>query len=118
MEQWITDYYQDVDNLRLDEYVRRHTDDVVVKFGNNPPAVGKEQVRQAIGGFFQSIGGMRHRFINVYEEGDTAILELEIDYTRKDGGQVSVPAMSVLHRRGELVDQLRIYVDVAPVFAA
>ena len=115
MEQWITDYYQDVDNLRLDEYVRRHTDDVVVKFANT--AVGKDQVRQAIGGFFQSIGGMRHSFINVYEEGDTAILELEIDYTRKDGGHVSVPAMSVLHRRGELVDQLRIYIDLAPVFA-
>jgi ketosteroid isomerase-like protein len=117
MGDWLRDYYDDVDNMRLDAFIDRHTDDVVVKFANNPPAVGKDEVAQAIGGFFQMIAGMRHDFVNVYTDGDATILEANIDYARKDGHHVTVPATSVLHRRDELVDQLRIYLDLAPVFA-
>jgi ketosteroid isomerase-like protein len=116
MEQWISEYYADVDGLRLDEYMARHTDDVVVRFGNNPPVVGKEEVRQAIGSFFGSIAGMTHHCVAEYRAGDVVILEFEIEYTRKDDRQVVVPAVAILHRRGELVDQLRIYIDLGPVF--
>jgi len=117
MGDWLRDYYDDVDGMRLQEFLDRHTDDVVVRFGNNPPAVGKAEVGQAIGYFWGLIGGLRHSFVNVYANGETTILESEIDYTRTDGLHVTVPCTSVLHRRGELVDQLRIYLDLAPVFA-
>ena len=39
--QWLRDYYDDVDNMRLEPYLAHHTDDVKVTFGNNPTAVGK-----------------------------------------------------------------------------
>ncbi|HZO36069.1 MAG TPA: nuclear transport factor 2 family protein [Solirubrobacteraceae bacterium] len=117
MSDWVTDYYDDVDNMRLEPYLEHHTDDAVVTFGNNPPAVGKEAIRAAIGGFFSTIGGLKHTFVHSYTDGDTTYLELSIDYTRKDGGIVTVPAASVLHRRGDLVDALRIYIDVAPIYA-
>ena len=117
MGEWLREYYDDVDNMRLDEFVNRHTDDVVVKFANSPAAIGKEEVAHAIGGFWQMIGGLRHDFVNVYNDGDSTILEADIDYERKDGSHVTVPSTSVLHRRGPLVDQLRIYLDLAPVFA-
>ena len=117
MGDWLTEYYEDVDNMRLDAFINRHTDDVVVKFANNPPAVGKAEVAQAIGGFFEMIAGMKHNFVNVYTDGDSTIVEAEIDYARTDGGHVTVPSTTILHRRAELVDQLRIYLDLAPVFA-
>jgi ketosteroid isomerase-like protein len=117
MDTWLRDYYDDVDNMRLQEFVDRHTDDVVVQFGNNPPAVGKEQVAEAIGAFWEMIGGLRHRVVNEFADGDTTILEATIDYTRKDGAVVTVPSTSILHRRDGLVDQLRVYLDLGPVFA-
>jgi ketosteroid isomerase-like protein len=117
MSGWLRDYYDDVDNMRLQAFVDRHTDDVVVKFGNNPPAVGKAEVEKAIGYFWTMIGGLRHQFVNVFADGDTTILEAEIDYERKDGVHVMVPCTSILHRRDGLVDGLRVYLDLAPVFA-
>ncbi len=116
MSDWLRDYYASVDRMDLDGYLARHTDDAVVKFGNNPPAVGKAQIGEAIGGFFSTVGGMKHRFVAVHEAGDTTILETDIEYTRLDGSKVHVPSASILHRRGDLVDELRIYIDVAPVF--
>jgi ketosteroid isomerase-like protein len=116
MSNWLADYYTDVDNMDLEGYLDRHTDDAVVKFGNNPPAVGKQQIGEAIGGFFTTVAGMKHNFVAIHEAGDTTILEADIEYTRLDGSKVRVPSASFLHRRGDLVDQLTIYIDLAPVF--
>ncbi len=115
---WLKDYYDDVDNMRLEEFVARHTDDVMVQFGNNPPANGKDEVRGAIGYFWEMIGGLKHNFVNVIEDGDVTVLEANIDYLRKDDGQtVTVPCVSILRRNGELVEQLKMFLDLAPVFS-
>src|SRR6266540_4061819 len=60
MATWIDEYYADVDAMRLEPYVERHSDDAAVVFGNNPPAVGKQAISAAIGGFWSMIGGLRH----------------------------------------------------------
>ena len=118
MSDWINDYYANIDNMRLDDFVNSHTDDVVVKFGNNPPAVGKDQVRAAIGQFWTLIGGMKHSFVNVHEAGNTTVLEADIDYTRLDGQVVTVPCASIIDRVDDgKVSGLRIYIDLAPVFS-
>jgi len=117
MSDWIQDYFADVDAMRLDEFVERHTDDAVVTFNNNPPAQGKDEIRETIGGFWQMIGGMRHDIRNRYEDGDTVILESDVTYIRKDGSEVVINTTSVLHRDGELVDRLSFYNDPAPIFA-
>lgn len=117
-DKWLRDYYSDVDNMRLEEFVARHTDDIVVQFGNNPSANGKDEVRGAIGHFWEMIGGLKHNFVSVVEDGDVTVLEANIDYERKDNGQtVTVPCATMLRRNGDLVDQVKIFVDLAPVFA-
>jgi SnoaL-like domain len=117
MSDWVNAYYDDVDHMRLDEWLARHTDDVVVRFGNNPPARGKEEVGGNIGGFWSMIGGLKHTILRSYEVDGTTILEADVDYTRKDGNHVVVPCTTFLHREGDLVDELRVYIDLAPVFA-
>lgn len=117
MSDWLRTYFDDVDNMRLDDWVARHTDDVVVHFANNPPAHGKSEIAQNIGQFWSMIGGLQHNFVNTWEVDGTTILETKVDYTRADGAHAVVPCTSILHRTGELVDSLRIYIDIAPVFA-
>jgi hypothetical protein len=38
-------------------------------------------------------------------------------YTRQDGSQVGIPATTILRKRGNLVADVRIYMDLAPLFA-
>ena len=117
MADWLRDMYDTIDAKDLDGFIDALHDDVVVVFANNPPAVGKDQVRGAIGGFFGTIATMSHNFSNVFTDGDTTILEAVIAYGRLDGPVVDVPCVSILHRDGALVDGLRIYLDLTPVFA-
>jgi ketosteroid isomerase-like protein len=117
VSEWVTRYFADVDRLDLDVFLNWLSDDIVVKWANADPYVGKEQVAAAISGFYQAIDGMQHELINVYELDGEAIAEANVFYTRKDGRRVRVAAMTVLRRVGELVSELRVYLDTAPVFA-
>ena len=55
--------------------------------------------------------------MNVAETQGLTFLEAKVDYLRKDGKKVTVPVVTVLERKGELVRSLRIYFDIAPVYA-
>lgn len=109
--------YTAVDAMDMQGFLAGLTDDIEVRFANHPPARGKEQVRGAIAGFWASIGGLKHRFENVYVDGATQTLEAQIDYTRKDGKVVTVPCTTLIGWRGPLAATMRIYLDLAPVYA-
>jgi ketosteroid isomerase-like protein len=118
MATWIDDYYADVDAMRLEPFVERHSDDAVVVFGNNPPSVGKEAIRAAIGGFWSMIGGLRHERRNLWfvDDGATAVLEVVTHYTTKGGAEVAVPCVSLLDRNADgKVTSLRVHIDLAPL---
>jgi hypothetical protein len=118
---WITRYYDDVDHMRLEAYLARHSEDAEVVFGNNPPAVGHEAIGQAIGGFWSMIGGLRHEQRNHWFEngGSTAVLEVLVHYTTVGGTEVAVPCVSILDKNDDdLVTSLRVYIDLAPLFTA
>jgi ketosteroid isomerase-like protein len=119
MPTWIDDYYADVDAMRLEAYLERHSDAAAVTFGNNPPAVGKEAIGATIGGFWSMIGGLRHERRNLWfvNDGDTAVLEVVTHYTTRGGATVSVPCVSLLDRNADgKVTSLRVHIDLAPLF--
>jgi len=68
--------------------------------------------------FFQLIRGLRHRLLNEWTVGADSIAETEVTYTRIDGKEVTVPAVSIW-RVGEdgLIVSYRIFYDIAPLFA-
>lgn len=114
---WVRGFYAAVDSFDLNRHMAVLTDDVQMTFGNNPTMVGHDAVRAGIEAFFRTIAGLQHRFRNVWEHGNEAIVEADVDYTRKDGRVVTIPALTVLRRRGNLIDNIRVYVDHEPLRA-
>jgi ketosteroid isomerase-like protein len=109
--------FADIDSFDPDRFVAHLTEDVVFRFGNAEPAVGRAAVREAVAGFFAGIDGLAHHIHHVWDVGDTTIVQIDVDYRRKDGKTVTVPNADVLVYQGELVRDWQIYIDVAPVFA-
>jgi len=116
-QHWFADLYASIDAMNLDAFAAGLTPDAEVIVGNNPPMTGRQAAREGIGGFFSTIAGIRHTITNVVENDAVTVMEAKVDYTRKDGQTVTVPSVTVLERQGDLVKSLRIYVDVAPVYA-
>ncbi len=117
MSRDVRSIFADIDAFDPDKFVAHLTDDVVFRFGNGEPAVGRAAVREAVAGFFTTIDGLTHHVRNVWDIGETSVAQIDVEYLRKDGKRVTVPNADILTFEGDLVRHWQIYIDLAPVFA-
>jgi hypothetical protein len=110
-------YYDAVDTMDLEAFKSMHSSNARVIFGNFPPAEGPDQIAGAIGQFWSTIGGLKHNVVNRWDNPDESILEVAVDYQRKDGSSVRLPCVSILKPEGDKVGELRVFIDVAPLYA-
>jgi SnoaL-like domain len=109
--------FADIDSMNPDAFVANLTEDVVFRFGNADPVTGRAAVREAVAGFYSSIGGMTHHILKTWDADDTTITQIDVEYKRQDGRVVVTPNIDVLAFEGDLVKNWQIYIDVAPVYA-
>ena len=117
MEYWFSGLYRAIDAMAMDGFLAGLTEDAEVTFGNHPTLKGKAAIQEGIGAFWQSIRGLTHDFTNVVENGADSALEAKINYVRADGRVVTIPCVTMVTREGKLIRSLRIYIDIAPVYA-
>lgn len=109
-------YFDAVDAMDLDAFKAMHSPTARVVFANFPAAEGPEQIAGAIGQFWSTIDGLKHNFVNRWDNPGESILEVAVDYTRKDGKSVRLPCVSILKPEGDKVGELRVFIDVAPIY--
>jgi ketosteroid isomerase-like protein len=93
------------------------TDDVRVRLGNAEVVQGKPAFVSAVEAFLASVAEFRHEVIDIWVDGDVTATELDVHYTRLDGGQVTLPCCNVFRFRRGLVAEYRSYIDMTPVYA-
>lgn len=92
-------------------------EDCVLQFGNAEEVRGRDAIEAAIAGFFTTIKGLSHDVVKSWEVDDATILRLEVTYTRHDDKPVTIPVVTIYERGGDLIDDYRVYIDLAPVYA-
>ncbi|MEJ2721656.1 MAG: nuclear transport factor 2 family protein [bacterium] len=114
--EWIGRLFHSIDNRRLDDFLSFLSDDVVFRFGNADPARGKDAVATAVGGFFDSIKGLRHDVIQTMVQGDAVVCHGVVTYTRHDETTLTVPFANVFNLAGERVREYYIFIDVSELY--
>ncbi|TKK88579.1 nuclear transport factor 2 family protein [Herbidospora galbida] len=107
-----------VDTFDPDEFVKLLAEDATLRFGNAAPNKGREAIAAGLRGFFSTIGGLRHRIVRTWETGADVVAETEVTYTRLDGGETGVVAVSIWTVGDDgLITDYRVFVDLAPLYA-
>ena len=119
-ESWARHLYRDfVDKKDAAGFAAVFAEDGTLRFGNEPPLHGRSAIETSIAHFFEAMVSLEHEFTAISRDGDTFFLEAVVTYHRHDGGVVTVPAMTVFEMNEDfLARSCRIYVDLAPLFAA
>jgi ketosteroid isomerase-like protein len=112
-----TEVFADVDRMDAKAFASHLAEDCLLRFGNADEVVGRGAIEEAIAGFFTTINGISHQIVDQWDVDNTTIVQLEATYTRKDDRKVTLPAVAVWRQSDELIDDYRIYVDQAPVYA-
>lgn len=106
-----------VDSMDGERLATFLTPDAAFTFGNNETVAGGAAIAGYVNGFFSTIAGLSHKIVDVWQQENTLITRLAIDYTRKDGKVVHLPCANIWVMKGELIADYRIYMDVSLVYA-
>ena len=110
--------YVKVDALDLDNYLPFLAPDVEFTFANNPTANNREEVAGALEPFFAGLKSITHAPVNTFIDGDHYVLEASVTYLTQNDASVTVPATTIVRMEEGLQQQVRIYVDLAPLWEA
>jgi ketosteroid isomerase-like protein len=86
-------------------------------YANSQPVIGRENIAEGSKQFMSLIAGIKHQLLDVWAFDDVIVSRLEVTYTRKDRSTLTVPAATIWRMRDRQIDDYRIYIDVAPLFA-
>jgi len=109
--------FADIDTMVPEAFAQHLAEDVTMRFGNGLPMHGREACREAWAGFCELVDGVHHEVVNQWNVGDATIAETAVTYTRKDGGRVTVPVVTIYRAGADLIDEYRVFLDLTPVFA-
>jgi limonene-1,2-epoxide hydrolase len=106
------------ETMNVDEAITYFTDDAEYRFGNYPPAIGPEGVRQsATSSHLNAIKGVAFEIEGLWEFGDVVVCEMAINYTRTDDTILTLPCTDVFRMAGDKIQSMRIYMDPSPLYA-
>jgi ketosteroid isomerase-like protein len=122
VDPWIVDLFAAVDRMDTVGFVKVFAEDATFRFGNSEPAAGRQEVEQAVAGFFSMVDGLSHQITGVWtghwEGGEATSVESTVTYTRKDSSVVGpLPCTTTMRLRGDEIQDYRIFMDIGPVFA-
>jgi limonene-1,2-epoxide hydrolase len=115
---WWTRLFAAIDGKNTPGFLGFLTDDAEFRFANLPGAHGHSAIAAAVDAFFASIAGSRHRMLRNWQDASSAVCQGEVEYTRLDGGRVTLPFVNVFEMQGERVRRYLIYIDAGPLYAA
>jgi len=110
--------FASIDAMDTEGFLGFLTEDAEFRFASAPAVRGHAAIAAAVGGFFQSIAGLRHRLDRFVSEGSVTFCEGEVTYTRHDGSEVVLPFSDVFETADGLITVYRIYIDIGPLFAS
>jgi acetylaranotin biosynthesis cluster protein L len=111
---WIYEFFRSADSLDIDRTAAHMTEDARLQVGNQPSITGVQNFRAAISGLWSQLNGMSHSVTGAWSlhGGRVGVGECITIYTRLDGSFYFVNSCSVLRRRGDKIQDLRIFADV------
>jgi hypothetical protein len=99
-----------------DGFVTFFTEKPMYQFGNLAPCYTRAAIRESVANFFAAVDALYHDIRNLWEVGDVVFVEMDVTYWRKDGTSINLPCADIVRFEGDMVAELRIYMDANPIF--
>ena len=105
-----------IDAKETERFLGFLTNEATFRFGSAPAVQGRDAIRAAVDGFFQSIAACRHVLSRTIAEDDVLVCEGEVTYTRHDGTELTVPFANIFELEGGIISAYKIYVDAGALY--
>lgn len=117
VEPWLAENYRRVDANDFAWLDAQLADDIEVRFGNRPVAVGKGEVGATLADVHAPFHHSTHRFVEVWQQGHRTLIAFDVNYAMKDGSEVRIETFTILDRADGLIRRMKVYIDESPLRA-
>ncbi len=114
---WIREMFKAGESMHVENFIKFYTETAHYQFSNFPVVYGPQGIRETSGPFLEKVKAVTHHIKAMWECGDIVICEMEVVYTRHDGRVFTLPCCDTIRMQGDKVHELRIYMDISPVFS-
>ena len=105
------------ETMQVERFAELFADSCLYKFANNSAAHSPQEIIDSSEEFLKRVTAVKHNILTHHESSGRLYLEMEIIYTCINGSQHSLPCCDVLEFNEEgKVTELRIYMDISPVY--
>ncbi len=115
-EEFIPTMYKRIDAMDSDSLVAYMTEDASFKFANIPAVKGKENIRQFLNSFFNSIKALKHSGLEFWKAENTWFAAGEVEYTRHNDTHLKVPFSVLLKMQSDKIRDYLIYIDNSELY--
>ena len=110
--------FMSIDTMDMEGFLAPIAPNAEFRFGSAPAIHGHAGIEEAVGGFFTSIAALEHDLQRVVADDSTVVCEGQVTYTRHDGSTITLPFCNVFETEAGMISVYRIYIDIAPLYAA
>lgn len=114
---WVEDLFGAIDAKDTRRFLEFLAPNATFTFGSAAAVQGHDEIEAAVDAFFASIDALKHELGQTVATGSTVICEGISTYTRHDGHVITLPFCNVFEMRDGAIDEYKIYIDIAPLFA-
>ena len=106
------------ESMHVENFVRFYNDDARYQFSNFPVVLGPKGIIGASQDFIKTVKYCVHHIQNLWEIDDsTLVCEMTVDYVhKKDLKKFTLPCCDTIRVKNGKVQDLRIFMDIMPVF--
>ena len=113
---WIDDLFKAIDGKDAERFASFISADGTFLFGNAPAVCGRQAIRDAVSGFFDSVRSLSHEVQTVSEEGAQIWSRGVVTYVRHDGSTLIAPFCNYFQVGDSGVRHYQIYVDASALY--
>jgi ketosteroid isomerase-like protein len=92
------------------------TEDATFQFANIPAVRGRENIKQFLEGFYQTIKSIKHSEIESWWKEDVCFVTGNVSYVRPDDFTLKVPFGVLLKFKGDFIREWLIFVDNSELY--
>ena len=106
------------DPSKADDFATFFTENPQYRFANFDPIITREAIKDSMMRFSSQVKGLHHIVKTVWQpETDVVIAEIALEFYRFDEKTVTLPVMDFFRFEGDWISEMRVSVDINPVFA-
>lgn len=114
--EFVSKVYEAIDSMDEQGFANCLTENCSFVYANSDPVIGRANAAAASQNFLKQLAGIKHHLLNVWAFEDVIVSQISVTYTRKDGSELTIPAVTIWKLQDGLIDECRIYVDISPLF--